>query len=138
MKIHDEKYGTNALAKKIADRAAQEMQETRTGDYIPSERDSLCYIRDRYGIASLVVWLPWEGNLFIGTAWTRPDRRRQGLYRMLVEHLKGVAEANGLKGLALGVFPANTLSIATHERLGFKATTIYFELPLEAEANPAN
>ena len=134
MKIHDEKYG-NKVPSRLADRIAQEMRDTKKGDYVPSSRDRVSYIRDRHGIASLVVWLPWKGQLYIGVSWTRPDRRKEGLYRALIEYLKGVAQAKKLECLALGVMPTNTRSIATHKRLGFKAKVLYFELRLGA--NPA-
>ena len=67
-KIHDERYIPGSRIARAADRVAEALGKDYPGSYTPSKRDRLCYIRDRRGVASLVVWLPTLLFLFLRQA----------------------------------------------------------------------
>jgi len=126
--IERARYADGGDPTQAADHAAQALIDSLTGEYVPSEVDSLLFIRDDQGIASMVVWQPWNGGMFVGIAWTRRDRRGQGLYRSLIEQLKVIAKLENFSTISVGVYPSNTRSLEVHEAIGFVRSAIYLEL----------
>ena len=54
------------------------------------------------------------------SAYVAPESRGQGIGRALLEALVARAEASGLWTIQTSVFPENTVSLALHERVGFR------------------
>lgn len=91
--------------------------------------DHVLYIQHLGVTVALLVWFEWtEGEAaWIGTVWTHPNHRRQGLYRQMYTQIKIEARNKGLKYVACGVGGTNTLSRATHTALGMAEQQITFQ-----------
>jgi len=91
--------------------------------------------------ASLMVtteWSDWRNGLFwwIQSVYVNEQYRRQGLYRKLYEHLKGLAEAEShVCGFRLYVEHDNYIAQKTYRSLGMDETgyKIYEELKPDTE-----
>ncbi len=57
--------------------------------------------------------------LWIEELYVTPSARRQGLGRILVEHLLDWAEVNGIKGIDLEAYQGNTPASILYRSLGF-------------------
>lgn len=121
--IIDSEWGRGATVTKAANLAAEELLAEYGTAFTPEGGDHVCYVEDQQGVATLIVWRNYDGNAFIGIAWTRPDQRRKGLYRSILDHLKQVAKSQGLVGLSAGISPDNAVSLQVHEHLGFSSLT---------------
>ena len=78
-------------------------------------------------------WSDWRNGLFwwIQSVYIVPEARRQGVYRALYDHVRGMARADpGICGFRLYVEKENTAAQRTYRSLGMEATDylIYEEL----------
>jgi ribosomal protein S18 acetylase RimI-like enzyme len=70
-------------------------------------------------------WSDWRNGFFwwIQSVYVRPDRRRRGLYRVLHEHVRRLAETDPeVCGLRLYVERENVRAQATYRALGMRET----------------
>jgi ribosomal protein S18 acetylase RimI-like enzyme len=70
-------------------------------------------------------WSDWRNGFFwwIQSVYVRPDHRRRGLYRVLHEHVRRLAEADpGVCGLRLYVERENAGAQETYRALGMRET----------------
>ena len=89
--------------------------------------------------ASLMItteWSDWRNGLlwWIQSVYVRPDYRRKGLYRLLYQQVKKLAETEtGVCGFRLYVEHDNHVAQKTYEALGMQQTAykIYEELKPE-------
>ena len=51
-----------------------------------------------------------------------PNRRGQGIGRLLLGELIAVARGHGLRSMVAGITAENTASLVLHEKLGFQRT----------------
>lgn len=62
--------------------------------------------------------------MFIAVAedsgYVHPDHKSLGVDTDLLDHLTARAERSGYWTIQTGIFPGNTASIATHQRVGFR------------------
>ena len=69
---------------------------------------------------------------FLEAIWVAPDARRTGVGRPLVDHLAGIARAQGLGELGSDALIDNRISHAAHRAWGFAETerVVHFRRPL--------
>lgn len=129
--LNDDELFEAALA------ASHELSDSYGGTvWIPQRENFVAFIKVDGQIAALAVWQEWEGEAFIGTAWTAPDFRRQGLYKYIVSAIRTEAAARGLKCVSACVNRNNQISMATHERLFGMQGVVKFELPIPTQLVP--
>ena len=58
-------------------------------------------------------------HAFLGFMYVHPDWRGRGLNRMLVDHLLGWAERNGLTEIRLTVYAGNEPALSAYRKAGF-------------------
>ena len=79
-------------------------------------------------IGSLLVtfeWSDWRNGViwWIQSVYVQPEWRRRGVYRMLYEHTKTLAEAQGkVRGFRLYVEKENRIAQQTYLSLGMQAS----------------
>lgn len=76
------------------------------------------------GYASYGQFRPWPAFQFTveNAIYIAPNRRGQGIGRLLLGELIAVARAHGLRSMVAGITAENTASLALHEKLGFERT----------------
>lgn len=120
-----------------ASAASRELADAYDGDvWTPQRENFITFTRIEGEIAALAVWQVWDGEAFIGTAWTAPQFRRQGLYRFIVSVIHTEAARRGLKCISACVHRENHVSMATHQRLLGTKGIVKFELPIPARVVP--
>jgi len=83
---------------------------------------------DSQTVGQLLVtyeWSDWRNGWFwwLQSVYVRPEHRRRGVLRVLVNYVLNLARANGrVIGLRLYVESANLLAQEVYRRLGFEAT----------------
>lgn len=65
---------------------------------------------------------------FLEGIWVRPEVRSQGVAKLLMQHLEGVARSRGFHEFGSDVLVDNKHSIEVHQALGFEETerVVYF------------
>jgi GNAT superfamily N-acetyltransferase len=83
------------------------------------------YVAESRGkvVASLLITFEWSDWRNANVWWFQsvyvlPDYRRQGIFRMMYEHVKSEAEEAGIAGLRLYVESSNKVARFTYESLG--------------------
>jgi hypothetical protein len=85
--------------------------------YLPTIKNNVIVARKDGVPVSFIVWQDWDGDAFIGLAWTARDCRKQGLYAYLVAVLLRIAAAKGLTGVSVGVVGTNHVSMEAHRHI---------------------
>jgi len=101
----------------------------RMGFYVVIELDN----RIQAALMISTEWSDWRNGTFwwIQSVYVQPDYRRQGLYSVLYEHVKELAEQeSSVCGLRLYVERGNNVAQQTYQALGMVQTEyqIYEEL----------
>jgi GNAT superfamily N-acetyltransferase len=73
-------------------------------------------------------YLDHENYSYLGFMFTRPDFRRKGINRMLIDALREWSLTNGLKEIRLTVYDDNIGAIKAYEKTGFKKHLIEMRL----------
>jgi hypothetical protein len=114
-----------------ASAASRELAEAYGGDVWTPQRDHfITFAKVEGQIAALAVWQIWEGEAFIGTAWTAPQFRRQGLYKEIVAAIRTEAAKRTLKCVSACVDGKNYTSLAVHDRVLGARSIVKFEMPV--------
>lgn len=114
----------------IANRAAAEHEAKWDHAWHPGQEHFASFIRRDGKVIAFAIWQGWEGGAFIGTAWTAPEFRRQGLYRRIIEEIREEALNLGLDTIGACVDGRNLESIEAHKRIIGQAGKIQFEMPI--------
>lgn len=100
-----------------------------------AQGDRRCYVvartgRQIAGVAGLLLTIP-GAEAHVTVIAVDPDRRGQGIGRMLLAHLAGVAIERGADAMTLEVRPSNEPAMALYRRFGFAPEGVrrnYYEL----------
>ncbi|MBP1848603.1 GNAT family N-acetyltransferase [Rhizobium halophytocola] len=80
-----------------------------------------------FGAGMLQAPPVYEGRAEIGSLYVAPDVKRQGLGRLLLEHVKALLLAQGARGVGLGVVRGNDPAIAFYQAMGGRIAGAYVD-----------
>jgi ribosomal protein S18 acetylase RimI-like enzyme len=94
-----------------------------------------------------IAYEPREGYMYVGRVAVHPEWRRQGIGRMLMQHIEEMAPPLGLTRLRLGTRESMPNNVAFYESLGYRIverephsrgpdTLLWFEKELEGVPTP--
>jgi ribosomal protein S18 acetylase RimI-like enzyme len=95
-----------------------------------------------------IAYEPREGYMYVGRVAVHPEWRRQGIGRMLMQHIEEMTPPLGLTRLRLGTRESMPTNVAFYESLGYRIverephsrgpdTLLWFEKELERVPTPA-